>query len=418
MERESVRVTCAKCGVVGKADPNPSSWQCANCHKGFFVRRCAACARVSFVDALHEFKRDRPCGWCGQSNTGLAAASVGELAAEKAKHDSLTGELDLSALPADAPEPAPPEPVASGAGSPRRRRRRLALPATLLTATLAACAAAVALLVPGGGNAGAKPTAAAPASTASATTAASSAPADPVTGLPRATPSATASTAAPASPAMPTPAASMANVAEVAQAVHVTAPATSAVDFFGAPGQLTVIGTQSSQVVLTGQLTGAAGTLHVTTSHAPNGTLVLTVTCASTVAVNGSCNGVLQLAVPAQTALWFSQPGGSVKVSGLSGPLSFTGHGTDVTATGLTSPSLTAALTTGQLDATFTVPPSQVTVTLTSSTATLSLPASVPYRVINNGPPSSVNATVAQSATANHVVTANINSGELALQPS
>jgi len=83
-------------------------------------------------------------------------------------------------------------------------------------------------------------------------------------------------------------------------------------------------------------------------------------------------------------------PGGSVGLTGLAGPL----------------------------DAAFTAPQRQVSATLTSSQATLRLPASVTYRVIKDIGSGSVSATVPQSATATHTVTATIRSGELALLSS
>jgi hypothetical protein len=81
-------VPCPECGTSGESDPGQSHWQCSNCANGFFLRRCTACSRVSYVDGLQGFHTPWPCTWCGQYNQGfsqnqdLAAASAAELAAE------------------------------------------------------------------------------------------------------------------------------------------------------------------------------------------------------------------------------------------------------------------------------------------------------------------------------------------------
>ncbi len=87
-----MHVPCPECGTSGESDPAQSHWQCANCGKGFFLRRCTACSRVSYVDGLQGFHTPWPCTWCGQYNQGFrqnqdpAAASVAELAAEVHRH--------------------------------------------------------------------------------------------------------------------------------------------------------------------------------------------------------------------------------------------------------------------------------------------------------------------------------------------
>lgn len=79
---------CPECGASGESDPGQSHWQCSNCGSGFFLRRCTACSRVSYVDGLQGFHALWPCTWCGRYNQGFsqnqdpAAASAAELAAE------------------------------------------------------------------------------------------------------------------------------------------------------------------------------------------------------------------------------------------------------------------------------------------------------------------------------------------------
>ncbi len=82
------RVPCPECGISGESDPEQSHWLCGNCGSGFFLRRCTACSRVSYVDGLQGFHTPWPCTWCGQHNQGFrqnqdpAAASAAELIAE------------------------------------------------------------------------------------------------------------------------------------------------------------------------------------------------------------------------------------------------------------------------------------------------------------------------------------------------
>jgi ABC-type phosphate transport system substrate-binding protein len=88
MGQQLTHVPCLECGTSGDSDPEQSHWQCSNCGNGFFLRRCTACSRVSYVDGLQGFHTPWPCTWCGQYNQGFsqnldpAAASAAELAAE------------------------------------------------------------------------------------------------------------------------------------------------------------------------------------------------------------------------------------------------------------------------------------------------------------------------------------------------
>lgn len=142
-----------------------------------------------------------------------------------------------------------------------------------------------------------------------------------------------------------------------------------------------------------------------------DGTLELTVKCAN------PCTETLRLAVPRRTAVTLRLSGGGAELTGLAGPLTITAVGVNVTASGLSSPSLTVAVTNGRLDAAFTAPPRKVSATLTSSQATLRLPASVTYRVTKDVNSGSVSATVPEAATATHTITADIRFGELMLLP-
>ena len=72
MGRELTQVLCPECGTFGEADPGLSRWQCANCGGGYFLRRCGACARVSYVNGLQGFRLPWPCTWCGEFNRGFS----------------------------------------------------------------------------------------------------------------------------------------------------------------------------------------------------------------------------------------------------------------------------------------------------------------------------------------------------------
>jgi hypothetical protein len=88
MGQELTHVPCLECGTSGESDPEQSHWQCRNCGNGFYLRRCTACSRVSYVNGLQGFHTPWPCTWCGRYNQGFrqnqdpAAASAAELAAE------------------------------------------------------------------------------------------------------------------------------------------------------------------------------------------------------------------------------------------------------------------------------------------------------------------------------------------------
>ena len=120
---------CPECGTTGESDPAQSHWQCHNCGSGFFLRRCAACSRVSYVDGLQGFHTPWPCTWCGRYNEGFrqnqdpAAASAAELAAEVHRYGrpGIPAEPDAGALDwAEAHDMA----AAAGPASPGPRPAR------------------------------------------------------------------------------------------------------------------------------------------------------------------------------------------------------------------------------------------------------------------------------------------------------
>src|SRR5579872_5959755 len=108
MGQELTQVLCPECWIPGEADPEATRWQCSNCGNGFFLRRCAACSRVSFVDGLQGFRMPWPCSRCGQfnkdfnQNQDLAA----DLAADLASHGPARGEDEPAA--GGQPDLAPP----------------------------------------------------------------------------------------------------------------------------------------------------------------------------------------------------------------------------------------------------------------------------------------------------------------------
>ena len=133
---------CPECGTPGAADPGQSHWQCGNCGKGFFLRRCTACSRVSYVDGLQGFHTPWPCTWCGQYNNGFkqnqdpAAASAAELAAYIERYGrpvglAAPGARGRDRIPAPAPAVAPAGPAspASPAGPDAQSPRHGQVPA-------------------------------------------------------------------------------------------------------------------------------------------------------------------------------------------------------------------------------------------------------------------------------------------------
>src|SRR5215469_4778475 len=123
MGQELAHVPCPECGTSGESDPEQSHWRCGTCRNGFFLRRCTACSRVSYVDGLQGFHTPWPCTWCEQYNQGFrqnqdpAAASAAELAAEVHRYgrpgspaEPDTGGLDATQAPGMAVDPASPGP--------------------------------------------------------------------------------------------------------------------------------------------------------------------------------------------------------------------------------------------------------------------------------------------------------------------
>jgi hypothetical protein len=197
--------------------------------------------------------------------------------------------------------------------------------------------------------------------------------------------------------------------------VSVTTGPVGTVDVEGVPGQLTITGSDTSQVRLTGQLHW--------TGHAP-ATSVRTDTTASTLhldyacAAGSPCTENYQLSVPAHTAVVLSQPSGHVVITGLSSALRITAASIDISATNLRSPALTASITSGHLAATFAAAPRRVGLVLTSAQATLHLPDVVPgYQVSQQVASGYVHVGVPRAASSPDQVSAQISSGELELLP-
>jgi hypothetical protein len=417
MGQELTQVLCPECGTSGESAPEASRWQCANCGSAFFLRRCASCARVSHVDGLQGFRMPWPCAWCGRFNAGFsqnqdpAAASAAELAAEVGRYGSAgdargpgdggpgdgglsdrgpgdgglsdrgpgdgglsdrgpgdggLGDRGLSDRDPAAAAMGGPGPAAGlpGLGAAARPGRRRARHIGLLLAAAAACAAVATVLV--------------------------------------ATEDSGASGMA-AGQAGPT------------RGVHVTASGVGTIDFRGAPGQLTIVGAQSGQVILTGQLKGYGGAPAVETRFDRAArTLVVSVRCAP----GTQCTQNLRLAAPAHTVTAVRQPGGQVVVTGLAGPLRITAVNVNVSASGLRSTDLDAVITSGHLTATFAAPPRRVGITLARAQATIRLPAITAYRVTQEVASGFVKVAVPEAGSATRTVTVRIDSGELALAPS
>ena len=352
---------CPECRTFGESDPELSRWQCTKCGSGYFLRRCSACARVSYVDGLQGFRLPWPCTWCGQFNRGFsqnqdpAAASAAELAAEAARYGQPGG--------AAGPGAGGQANLAQAAAPPlpgRRRLRRIGLPIVMAVA----CAAVAAVVLTAG-----DPTAMGMAAEQGGTT----------------------------------------------RAVQFTASRVGTIDLHGVPGQLTIVGTGSGQVMLTGQLHGTGGAPAVETRLDQVGrVLTVSVRCGSA----GPCTENLRLVVPGTTGAAVWQPGGRILVTGLAGPLRITASSVDISASGLRSTVLAAVITNGHLSAAFAAPPRQVSITLASAEATLRLSAGVAYRVTQRVTSGYIRVAIPQADSATRVVTARIDSGELELLPS
>lgn len=199
--------------------------------------------------------------------------------------------------------------------------------------------------------------------------------------------------------------------------VSVTAGPAGTVDLESVPGQLTITGSATHQIRLTGQLHWAGHAPYAsarTGTTAAGRTLHLDYACAA----GSPCTEDYRLSLPAGTAVVLSQPSGHVVVSGLAGPLRITAASVDVSASGLRSPSLDASITSGHVSAAFTRAPRRISVALTSAQATVRLPGASPgYQVSQRVVSGYVHVGVAQAASSPYQVQAQITSGELELLP-
>jgi hypothetical protein len=403
MGQELAQVLCPECGASGESDPTETRWQCGNCGNGFFLRRCSACARVSYVDGLQGFHMPWSCTWCGLFNNGFsqnqdpATASAAELAAELTRYGQAGNPAgpgadgqdraqarEMTAATRRSGARLPPFGLVSAISRPARHVRRILLFSgqvpgrprsgrravrriTVPAVAVMACAAAVFALVTAG---------------------------------------------SPHMAGMATAGVAQGNGTRM---VQVAVGRVSAVSLQSVPGQLAVIGTGPGRVTLTGQVRGTHGAPVVVSrvDHAAN-VLVVSIQCPPA----SQCTQNLRLAVPEETGTVLRQSGGRIVAAGLAGPLRITAAHVDISADGLRSPSLTAAITAGHLSAAFTVPPRQVSVTLTSAQASVRLPGRVAYQVNREVMSGYVRVTIPQETSVTRTVTARLQSSELELLPS
>jgi hypothetical protein len=194
--------------------------------------------------------------------------------------------------------------------------------------------------------------------------------------------------------------------------VSVTAGSVTSVDVQAVPGQLTIVAAATDQVTLTGELNWTGRAAASGSEFTANRALHLSYQCAAA----SPCTANLRLVVPSRTAITLRQPSGHVVISGLAGPLRITASSVDVSATGLSCPTLDAVITSGHLGASFDGTPRQVGVTLVSAQATIWLPGGAAYAVTEQVTSGYIHVGVPQDSSAPRAVAARIVSGELDLQ--
>ncbi|HEY6501637.1 MAG TPA: hypothetical protein VIZ20_19565 [Streptosporangiaceae bacterium] len=388
-------IPCPRCQTTGTVpDPGLTRWQCRACGHSCFLRRCAACRRVSYVDGFQGYNQSWACTWCAQPNAGFrqrrdrATATAGDLAAELARFTGVAPALGDAPVAGGAPAPDhAPDPDAEPPGQAgRRSRRALTIAAVMLLIVVAGAAIGVGVghLTPAAGP--------------SATSSASVAPDGPI------------GTARPAGPARTAPA----EARQTSRPVSVTEADVSTVDFDGVGGQLTVVA-GPGPVRLTGTLnwTGPPPRASVTRDHTGRA-LRLTYRCAPA----SPCTEDYRLTVPAGTTLTLRQPSGQLTLSGLSGRLSITAASADVVARDLKAAHLRASITTGQFDASFDSPPQSVQIDLTRANGTVRVPGTVRYRVSQQVSGGSADVRVPRSDSAGRTIAAALHDSQLALLPS
>jgi hypothetical protein len=395
-------IPCPRCRATGTVpDPGLTRWQCRACGHSYFLRRCAACRRVSYVDGFQGYHQSWACTWCAQPNAGFrqrrdrAAATAGDLAAELARFGGVAPALGETPAASGAPVADAGETLAAGgtsglggesAGRPGRRSRRLLTIAAVLLLIVAAGAAI-------GVGAGHLTTAAGP-------------PASPE---PPAAPDGPIGTARPASPAS-----SPAEVRQTSRPISVTEAGVGAIDFDGVGGQLTVAA-GPGPVRLSGTLnwTGQAPRASVTRDRTGRA-LRLSYRCAPA----SPCTEDYRLTVPAGAALAVRQPSGQIMLAGLSGTLSITAASADVVARQLGVGTLRAVINGGQLIADFVRPPRSVRVQLIRADGTVRVPGMARYRVSQQVSSGSVDIGVPQSGSSGRTIIATVRDSHLALLPS
>jgi hypothetical protein len=195
-------------------------------------------------------------------------------------------------------------------------------------------------------------------------------------------------------------------------AISLLAGPAATIELRAAPGQVTIVGSATGVVRLTGKMQW--------TGHAPitsarlnrvDGVLRLSYRCAA----GSPCTGDYRLVIPWRTAITLNEPSGRIVISDLAGPARITAHHVDISATGLRTPSLRVAIISGHMSATFDAAPRRVAITLVSAQATLRLPAGTGYAVDSQVTAGYVHVGIPQDASAARNIEVRIDSGELEL---
>lgn len=162
----------------------------------------------------------------------------------------------------------------------------------------------------------------------------------------------------------------------------------SALTVTGHASAVTITASKRSTVAVT-EYRYYARTLPDTTHVVSGGTLSLNAVCAD----ERYCGVGYVIQVPRAVAVTVTIPVGGIRLSGLSGPVTAsTGTGA-ITASGLTSSTVTLHVDTGGISAGFTAPPSRLVATAQTGAVNIGVPGDVSYQVTAHAINSVINVT-------------------------
>lgn len=193
---------------------------------------------------------------------------------------------------------------------------------------------------------------------------------------------------------------------------QITAPVSTVV-IVSHVGNVTVTGGSGREVSVT-QLAYYSKTAPATTRTVSGNTLTVTYDCPAQVV----CGVAYTLTVPRSVAVRVTAGAGAVRLTGLAGSVTAKASVGLISATGLTSATVSLTTRVGGISASFTAAPITVQASANVGTITVHVPGTASYKVTADARVGKTTISAPQSASSGHAITATTDAGAILIATS